>query len=69
METVRHIVDSSLLDKISLPPNFKNKRVEITIRLIDDNDKSVDVFSDDELLEVSDFLMEQNKETYEVLAK
>jgi hypothetical protein len=33
IETVREIIDSSLLDSVvTLPESFKNKRVEITVR-------------------------------------
>jgi hypothetical protein len=35
IETVREIIDSSLLDSfITLPESFKNKRVEITVRTL-----------------------------------
>jgi len=68
MEAVRHIVDSSLLDRIPLPQSFKNRRVEIIIRPIEE-DESIEIISDAELFKASDFLMEHNKEAYEVLAK
>ena len=68
MEAIRTIVNSSLLDKISLPQNFKNRRVEIIIRTIDDNEH-VEIVSDDELFNSSDLLIKQNREAYEVLAK
>jgi hypothetical protein len=31
MESVRQIVDSSLLDKLELPPHLQNRKVEIII--------------------------------------
>lgn len=68
MEAVTHIIDSSLLDKIPLPQNLKNRRVEIIIRPIEE-DESIEIASDEELFKASEFLMKQNKEAYEVLAK
>jgi len=68
MEAVKHIIDSSLLDRIPLPQSLKNRRVEITIRAVEE-DKGIEAASDEELFKVSDLLMEQNKEAYEVLAK
>jgi len=68
MEAVRHIIDSSLLDRIPLPQSLKNRRVEIIIRPIEE-DENLTTISDAELFKASDFLMEQNKEAYEVLAK
>ena len=41
MEIVRQIIDSGDLGKITLPENFKNKKIEITISLLD-NIKNTD---------------------------
>jgi len=40
VEFVRQIIDSRLLDKISLPPSLKNRKVEIIILPINDKDDS-----------------------------
>jgi len=71
MEVVRQVIDSSLLDKIPLPQSLKNRRVEIIIRPLEEGEKAeaVSTVSDEELLIASEFLMEQNREAYEVLAK
>ena len=48
MEFVRQIIDSGLLDKISLPQSLKNKKIEIIILPFNEtNDESVPKISVD----------------------
>ena len=43
MEAIRKIVDSSLLDKIDLPPSFRNRKVELLISLPSKFKKNVNI--------------------------